>query len=263
MDTSEHTENTELRGNTSNPRSRKWVVTLNNWTEEEYKSMKGYFSTQKHWIIGKENQGTPHLQAFFESKNAVGFNTLKKLLPRAHIEKAKGDHLENLAYCSKEGDYETNISPPLNERLLTKYNNTVWKPWQQEILDILTKEPDSRTIHCVVDTVGNSGKSYLCKYIDLKYDVILASGKKDDIFNQVKLYMEQAKEPKIVLLDVPRSQQGFISWGAIEALKNGHLYSGKYEGGKLIFDNVHVVIFMNSAPPTYELSNDRWKIHHI
>lgn len=261
--TSEHKETRGSGGNTSNPRARKWCMTLNNYTEEEYEKIKAYFKHKKHWIIGKEGKNaTPHLQGYFESKNAVEFKTLKNLCSRAHWEITKGDTEDNRRYCSKEGDYETNIPIPLKERLLDRYRSVVWKDWQQKILDILETEPDARTIHCVVDYKGNSGKSFLCKYIDLKYDVILASGKKEDIFNQVKLYMEEGKEPRIILLDIPRSQDR-ISWGAIEALKNGHIYSGKYEGGKLVFDYVHVIIFMNHEPPRYEMSEDRWNVIYI
>lgn len=263
MNTSEHSVDTGSGGNTSNPRARKWCMTLNNYTAEELDSIKRYFQTQKHWIIAKEGKNaTPHLQGYFEAKNPVSFKTLRNLCGRAHWEITKGNTEQNRQYCMKEGNYETNIPLPLEERLLNRYASVEWKDWQQEILDILETEPDARTIHCVVDRKGNSGKSFLCKYIDLKYDVIIASGKKNDIFNQVKMYMDEGKEPRIVLLDIPRSQDK-ISWGAIEALKNGHIYSGKYEGGKLIFDYVHVIIFMNYEPPKHEMSEDRWKIHYI
>lgn len=250
-------------------RSRGWFLTINNFTPDDETNIRNIGADR--WVYQEEigDSGTPHLQVFLYFKNPIEVTTIHRWFPKAHHAYAKS-YKESINYCSKSqtrvrGPFTHNIELPkitLREKLLNRYNSVVWKDWQQKILDILETEPDARTIHCVVDIKGNSGKSFLCKYIDLKYDVIIASGKKEDIFNQVKLYMEENKEPRIVLLDIPRSQDR-ISWGAIEALKNGHIYSGKYEGRKLIFDYVHVIIFTNHEPPRYEMSADRWNIIYI
>ena len=71
---------------------------------------------------------------------------------------------------------------------------------------------------------------------------------------------EEEKEFKIVLLDIPRSAEGYINYGVLEQLKNGLLYSGKYEGGKCLFDDVHVVVFANFMPDRSQFSEDRWNI---
>jgi hypothetical protein len=59
-------------------------------------------------IVGTEKgaEGTEHLQCYIAFVNNVRFNTFKKLVPRAHIEIAKGSSEENRVYCSKDGNFE-------------------------------------------------------------------------------------------------------------------------------------------------------------
>ena len=107
--------------------------------------------------------------------------------------------------------------------------------------------------------MGNNGKSFLAKYIALKFGCIIADGKKDNIFNQV-LMMEDKRG--IILLDVPRHNVDYINYGCLEALKNGLIYSGKYEGGQCIFDIPHIIVFMNDIPNGFyeKFSGDRYEM---
>jgi hypothetical protein len=68
-------------------------------------------SKHKHHVylvVGQErgSEGTPHLQCYVVFKKPVGFNSLKGMIPRAHIEVAKGTSEENRKYCMKEDNYE-------------------------------------------------------------------------------------------------------------------------------------------------------------
>lgn len=252
-------------------RSRKWCITVNNWTEEIYGTMTQEFKKGK-FIIGKEvgeEKKTPHLQAYIEYKNPIEFSRLKKLFPTAHIEKAKGNTKQNYDYCSKEGNFETNIDMRTKkeirhqEILADEYKDVKWKDWQKNILDILDKKPDKRKIYWYYEETGNVGKSYLCKYLALTKNVIIASGKQADIFNQVLTTLNETGEVNIILLDVPRTVNDYISYSAIEQLKNGCLYSGKYEGGQCLFKIPHIICFSNEEPRLESLSADRWCINRI
>ena len=75
--------------------------------------------------------------------------------------------------------------------------------------------------------------------------------------------LEAEKIPEIILLDIPRASKDFINYGAIEQLKNGCLYSGKYEGGDCIFPHPHVICFANEEPDKDMMSKDRWDIIKI
>lgn len=253
---------------TKNIRSRKWCFTLNNWTEEEYKDLIRILDTKMaKYIVGKEigEEGTPHLQGYFELINAMAFTTIKKWNNRLHIEKAKGNTKSNLVYCKKGGEWVCTFPLNREERILkNRYEGVMWRDWQQKIIDICDSEPDDRTIHWFWETTGNVGKSFLCKYLVLKYDAIICEGKKADIFNQIKVWMDAHEsdqtDPKVILADVPRTSIEYLNYGAIEQIKNGMCYSGKYEGGRLIFDHPHVIVFANSQPQRWNLSDDRWDI---
>lgn len=252
-------------------RSRKWCLTINNWSDDEYKKCVSMSQDSLYYIIGQEGEEkTKHLQIYFEFKNQVDLSKIKKELPRAHIEKAKGSRKKNYEYCSKEKNFITNIDlRTFQEKLMQKildeeYKDVKWKPFQKKVLNILEKPPDKRKIYWFYEKTGNIGKSYLSKFIKIKYkNVILCEGKKADIFNSVRLMLEKEIIPKIILLDVPRSNQDFINYGAIEQLKNGMLYSGKYEGGDCIFPHPHVIIFSNELPEKNKMSKDRWAIEKI
>lgn len=86
-------------------RAKSYCFTVNNWTQADYDALVGM--KYDYLIIGKEvgASGTPHLQCFMHYNNKISFNTLKKKLPRAHIEVCKGTALANISYCSKDGDF--------------------------------------------------------------------------------------------------------------------------------------------------------------
>ena len=102
--------------------------------------------------------------------------------------------------------------------MLKKYDNTKWYPFQQKIIDICKNEPDDRTIYIIEDEGGRNGKSTLCKYLDLVYNVLLADGKKDNIFNQLKTTMDTGNTPNIVILDIPRDNAEYLQYGTLEQL---------------------------------------------
>lgn len=260
------TQMTQRLGNTKKPlRSRRWCFTLNNHTTDEYNDIIKHFDTKNAlFCIGEEigESETPHLQGYIEFKNPRSFESIKKINKRLHIEKAKGSREQNITYCTKDGKFKSNFPLPRKQRLLQKYTNTVWKEWQQNILNIINTPPDDRTINWIYDPIGNTGKSYLARYLMLTHDIILCDGKATDVFNQLKTFIDEHpdKDPTIVILDVPRHSFEYINYGMLEKLKNGFLYSGKYEGGQLIFEPPHVFVFANEEPDYSKFSEDRWNV---
>lgn len=84
---------------------RNVCFTLNNFTEDEYRRILG--CGYKYIVVGKEvgESGTPHLQGYIEFQNSRSFNALKKLMPRAHLEKRRGTALQASDYCKKDKNY--------------------------------------------------------------------------------------------------------------------------------------------------------------
>lgn len=266
------TPDTRAGGNTINPssRSRQWCCTINNYTDSDLTQLTQLTQQSRFWIIGKEvsESGTPHLQCYFQFKNAKRFRTLKDISPRAHWEKAKGDIQQNYKYCSKDGDFTTNIKPKITiddliSEVLSEYKNVTWKKWQQDVLDILDTKPDGRTIIWIHEPTGNVGKSFLSRYLACEASTVISSGKATDVFNQVKTIVDSGIRPKTVICDIPRVAKDYVSYQALENLSNGYLYSGKYEGGKIVFPYLHIICFANQLPVISNMSKDRWRIYKI
>lgn len=86
-------------------RLRNICFTINNWTNDDYKSVLNL--SYKYLVVGKEvgDSGTPHLQGYIEFPNALTFKSLKKKLPTAHMENRKGKAAEAADYCKKDGEF--------------------------------------------------------------------------------------------------------------------------------------------------------------
>lgn len=93
-------------------RSRAYVYTLNNYTEEEEKEVQSLPAT--YHVYGRETgeSGTPHLQGFIYFPNQRSFNAVKKLVPRAHWEVAR-DLGRAISYSKKDGNVWESGTPPI------------------------------------------------------------------------------------------------------------------------------------------------------
>nr|WAQ80617.1 MAG: putative viral replication protein [Circoviridae sp.] len=134
----------------------------------------------------------------------------------------------------------------------------VFRPYQQALAEDLDGAPDPRKIYFVVDPVGNSGKSWFAHnyFRSNPSNVqILSAGKRDDIAYAI----DDVKS--IFLFDLPRSTSEFLQYSILEQLKNGLIFSNKYESRmKCLGGLAHVVVFMNEYPDMTKLSSDRYKI---
>lgn len=255
------------KGNTkqSSP-AKKWCFTLNNYTDEDEKYLVPELLNEigTKWQFGKETaptSGTPHLQGWVHLKKKQRITGLKKYDNRIHWERQKAkDDLKAIDYTSKE---DTNAKTTIRRRTLGTYSEITWKDWQKEIIDICETKPDNRTVHWYWEKGGNTGKSFLTKYLVSTYNAMIVNGKVADIAHQVGKRCEDDIAIDVVIFDMPRCSKGLLSYQAIEMLKNGLIYSGKYEGGQYIFDPPHVIIFANEAPEKKMLSADRWHIVKI
>ncbi len=80
-----------------------WSFTLNNYTEDEVKSINE--ADAVYIIYGREHPDTtPHLQGYIQFKHQKRLNEVKKALgtTRLHLEASQGTAEQNIAYCSKE-----------------------------------------------------------------------------------------------------------------------------------------------------------------
>ena len=85
------------------------------------------------------------------------------------------------------------------------------------------------------------------------------------MLNQTCEYFKlNQKWPTIIFVDIPRSHNSdFMSYDALEQLKNMCFYSGKYEGGMVAGPEPHLVVFSNKPPELAKFSEDRWAVGYI
>jgi hypothetical protein len=121
-----------------------------------------------------------------------------------------------------------------------------WREWQKELLATISEEADDRSIHWFYDPECGAGKTTMTKFLVRNHGAVVLSGKTADVLNG---YDDQP----IVIFDIPKDAQSgdkdFIPYGAIEKIKDGTFYSGKYEGQMHIRDyEAHVIVFANCLP---------------
>lgn len=91
--------------------SRTWCFTLNNWTEEEYETLRRTCESNdvEYAVVGKERGAnrTPHLQGFivFMRKKAAGGCKKSIGSNRAHVEIMRGTPVDASEYCKKDGEF--------------------------------------------------------------------------------------------------------------------------------------------------------------
>lgn len=97
-------------------RSRGYVFTLNNYTEEEINSLK--LCGSKYLIFGKEigENGTPHLQGYVYWNCLKSLKQMKKINGRAHWEIQKGSFEQAIEYCKKDGSFEELGVAPMSQK---------------------------------------------------------------------------------------------------------------------------------------------------
>lgn len=256
-------------------RCRGWCFTWNNYDENSVAQLtQKVFPNCKCYAVQEEigANGTPHLQGYLYFNNARTFECVRTtyLLGLSHVEPAK-NKTKALAYCQKEdsrlpdGRRWVNIparpSDNCSRRVKDPLDGKDLYGWQQEILVLISQEPDERTIHWYWEPVGCSGKTSLAVHICMQDPTaIYICGKAADM----KYAIAECKiKPRVCIMDFVRSQENYISYQGIEEIKNGIFFSGKYKGGMVMFDQPHLIVFANCPPNTSKMSRDRWDIHMI
>jgi len=246
-------------------KKRRWFFTCNNYTEEDI-----CFWTDKSRCIAEKfvmqeekglKTGTPHLQGYFETKNPRTLRGIwEELGPKYHVRPARNKEA-CIEYCRK---LETRNGKQWSKgfRKPPRVLETL-RPWQAEVVSLVQDEPDDRSIHWFWEKKGGCGKTQLAKYLCVNHEALYVGGKAQDVKYAVGQYLTTHDDLKVVIYDVSRTQENYLSYQSIEEIKNGIFFSGKYESEQVIFNSPHVIIFANFAPDKTKLSEDRWVIHDL
>jgi Putative viral replication protein len=134
------------------------------------------------------------------------------------------------------------------------------KDWQALVYDDIERSVDKRKIIFIVDVKGNSGKTWFAKYcLRFKSNVqYMRSGKKADMAH------EFCSQTKVLFVDVCRSKQAeYLQYDFLEEVKDGMLFSPKYESRVKKFCPPHVIVLMNEQPDMTKLSEDRYDVRVV
>jgi len=255
--------------------AKAWIFTWNNYLVPEVPKLESVLSSLGEWGYGYEvapSTGTKHLQGWvnFSTKlRPTGLNGTGAVKGFENCEKInwikmKGSIEQNIEYCSKCEDYHTNKKEVVEWKPDDYMDGLELYPWQQEIKDIISGKPDARKIFWFWEPEGNVGKSVFCRHLHLKHEAIIVSGGHKDM-----AYILSTSSPeniKLIVMDIPRTQEGHISYSFIEEAKNGMIVSGKYESKTVVFNRPHLIILANFEPSfedKIKLSLDRWVIKRI
>lgn len=151
------------------------------------------------------------------------------------------------------------------EALREQLASSTLRPWQLTLKNLVEQEPDPRQIFWHWDSQGNTGKSWMAKYLMANHNaLILESGRKMDL-----AYIFQQHLNPIVIFDLARttapdpearSSPLDVIYSLMENLKNGYLISTKYDSKRVVFKVPHVIVFANFEPDYSKMSGDRWQV---
>jgi len=145
-----------------------------------------------------------------------------------------------------------------------------YRPWQREIYEEIhdpSVPADPRKVFWIWDTKGGSGKSTFAKSLLGLFEnrAIIVHGKADDIYNRIlRFSIPDPKKgpvrdwPDIILWDIPKCKSDHFQGGALETLKNGCISVNKYEGGQILMNAPHILVFANFPPPRPDFTEERF-----
>lgn len=202
--------------------------------------------------------GTPHSGGGREGRN--GWSVLREF-----IEANPDMSIISKHYPEESIKYFHGISALIDvctqnikkDELLRSMESRPLRAWQNKLVDELTHDPDDRKVIWYYDPIGNTGKTWMCKYLYAHGDVAyFTNGKASDIAHAYK-------GERVVVFDFSRSNEEWINYQSIETTKNGMMFSGKYNSTTKCYSCPWVVCMANFKPKLDALSMDRWDIRTI
>lgn len=256
-------------------RSRAWFFTINNPEDHGFPTpdaVTQMFEDLKMTKILFQRErganGTEHYQGCVYFENDLRFDTLKQLNGAVHWEKCH-DWRAAVNYCQKS---DTRIAGPWNRNMKDAIKPVPWyilpydkmHGWQKGIVEMCqAKCGDDRKIFWFWEPNGNVGKTALAKHLCFYFGAIMVGGKEADMKFAIAERLDKGHAVPIVIVDITRSLEHYVSYSGIEAIKNGFFFTSKYKSGQVLFDPPHVIVFANFEPEQFKLSEDRLVVKRI
>lgn len=140
--------------------------------------------------------------------------------------------------------------------------------WQYELWEELTmSEGDDRKIIWVFEEKGGTGKTVFSRslMIDNPKDVLVTTAVSGayHMATIIRNHIAEGWNGNIFLMNLTRAAEDHKIYEGLEAIRDGMITSQKYQGGTVLFDVKHLVVFANWLPNFDALSLDRWDVREI
>lgn len=136
---------------------------------------------------------------------------------------------------------------------VTPLTNFNLRPWQEKVKELVEGPVDDRKIFWYWESTGNVGKSWMGTYLLRNHNAtVISNGKTADI-----AYLLNA--PTLVVFDISREGIEHVNYGVMENIKDGRIFSPKYESTIKFFEKPHLIVFANEPCPHGKFSEDRIK----
>lgn len=143
---------------------------------------------------------------------------------------------------------------PVKLQSVMKEDMSNFNPMQKTAYERLINQND-RKVLWIVDGVGGSGKSQLLKWLTSYRNAFWCDGGK---YADIALAYDAQQ---IICFDFKRSVDAdHWPYKAIEAMKDGVMFSGKYQSTVKAVRDSKIIVCSNEPPDTTKLSADRWDI---
>ncbi|XP_058076395.1 uncharacterized protein LOC131224977 [Magnolia sinica] len=142
-----------------------------------------------------------------------------------------------------------------HKKFIDRYKELQLMPGQEEIIDIISEEPDDRAVIWIYGPQGGEGKSTFGKHLVAKYGAFMFNGGRNEDIIFAYDY------ERIVIMDEARCQD--IRYDIVEHFKDSVLFNQKYESHVMYLTPVHVIVMANVMPDVSRISVDRILLKEI
>lgn len=137
-------------------------------------------------------------------------------------------------------------------------------PWQKTVKEITEGPINARDINCIIDPIGNTGKSVFCKYMAFHHKIPVMGWSRT---NDILYLVSQIPNKRCYMFDLARTRSKELAEGdiysAMEGIKNGLFMNSKYQCTMVTMQHPHLWIFTNTMPQLTAMSADRWVLWEI
>lgn len=140
--------------------------------------------------------------------------------------------------------------------------------WQYELWEELAfSEGDDRSVIWIFEEKGGTGKTVFSRslMIDEPKDVLVTTAVSGayHMATIIRNHIAEGWNGRIFLMNLTRAAEDHKIYEGLEAIRDGMITSQKYQGGTVLFDVKHLVVFANWLPNFDALSLDRWDVREI